>query len=95
MRDNWDDFRDKGVALLGVNPGSSKSHRKFKARHQFPFPLLVDEGKEVASQYGAGGLFVRRSVYGVNMDGRICFAERGSPAPRVILAAVGPASANG
>jgi len=88
LRDHWDAFTERGAVVLGINPGGTASHLKFKQHHNFPFPLLVDEGKKVASQYGASGLIVKRSVYAIGKDGRIVFAQRGKPASREILAAI-------
>jgi peroxiredoxin Q/BCP len=88
LRDHWDAFTERGAAVLGINPGGTASHLKFKQRHNFPFPLLVDEGKKVAARYGAGGLIVRRSVYAIGRDGRIVFAQRGKPPSREILRAI-------
>jgi peroxiredoxin Q/BCP len=91
LRDHWDAFTERGAAVLGINSGRTASHLKFKQRHNFPFPLLVDEGKKVTSQYGAGlaaGLIVKRSVYAIGKDGRIVFAQRGKPPSREILAAI-------
>jgi len=92
LRDHWDAFTERGAAVLGINPGRTASHLKFKQRHNFPFPLLVDEGKKVALRYGAaglaGGLIVKRSVYAIGKDGRIVFAQRGKPASEEILAAI-------
>ena len=88
LRDAWASFEGKGVAVFGVNPGKAESHRKFRSRHGFPFPLLVDEGKKVAGIYGAGGIFIKRCVYGIGADGAIVFAEAGMPAPEKILEAL-------
>lgn len=88
LRDHWDRFTAQGVAVLGVNPGAAASHEKFKQRYAFPFPLLVDDGKKVASKYGAGGLIVKRSVYAIGKDGRIVFAQWGKPPSETILAAI-------
>lgn len=92
VRDHWDAFTERGAVVLGINPGGTASHLKFKQRHNFPFPLLVDEGKKVASRYGAaglaGGLIVKRSVYAIGKDGRIVFAQRGKPTSEEILAAI-------
>ena len=88
LRDHWERFTEQGVAVFAVNPGGAESHEKFKQRHGFPFPLLVDSGKKVASKYGAGGLLVKRSVYAIGKDGRIVFAERGKPSSATILAAI-------
>ena len=88
MRDNWDAFVKHGIAIFGVNPGSDAGHRKFSDKHGFPFPLLVDKGKKTAARYGAGGLFVKRTVYGIDKAGEIVFAERGMPSPEAILQAL-------
>ena len=88
MRDNWRSFEERSIRLLGVNPGSAHSHQKFKSAHEFPFPLLVDNGRKVAARYGAGGFLVKRTVYGIGIDGRVRFAERGMPSLERIVAAV-------
>ncbi len=88
FRDHWEEFQRRGVAVLGVNPGSAASHTKFRKNQGFPFPLLVDEGKKVAQLYNASGLIIRRTVYGIGKDGRIVFAERGKPDPTRVLAAL-------
>lgn len=88
IRDHWEEFVQRSVAVFGVNPGSAASHTKFRENHHFPFPLLVDEGKKVARLYHASGLIVRRTVYGISRGGRIVFAERGKPEPARILAAL-------
>ena len=92
IRDHWGEFQERGVAVFGVNPGSAASHTKFRRNRNLPFPLLVDEGKKVAGLYGANGIVPRRTVYGIDRQGRIAFAERGKPEPARILAALKAAS---
>lgn len=41
--------------MLGISPDDQASHQAFKAKFEFPFPLLVDEGHKVAEAYGAWG----------------------------------------
>jgi len=53
IRDGFADLQSAGVTVLGINPGSIESHKKFKAEHKFPFPLLSDNDKKVAKAYGA------------------------------------------
>ena len=78
----------RGVEILGVNPRKPESHAKFRAKFQFPFPLLVDEGQRVAKLYRAHGpIVVKRTVYLVGPDGVIRFARRGMPPPEEVLAA--------
>ena len=85
MRDNWGEAVARGVEILGVNPGSAKSHEDFRAKNHFPFPLLVDQGQKVASLYHANGLFVKRTVYRIDPEGVIRFAKRGMPSPHDVL----------
>jgi peroxiredoxin Q/BCP len=87
FRDDWSEAQARGVEVFGVNPQSAGSHQKFQARYEFPFPLLVDEGKRVASLYRAGGLIVRRTVYLIGPDGVIRYARRGKPPVSEVLAA--------
>ena len=76
----------RGVEIFGVNPRGLESHAKFRAKHQFPFPLLVDKGQKVAALYNANGLIVvKRTVYLIGPDGVIRFAQRGMPSPEEVL----------
>ena len=88
FRDQWDRVLAKGAVVLGINPQAAESHRKFIQKQRYPFPLLVDRGKEVAKIYHAGGLIVRRTVYLVDKNGIVRFAERGKPSPETVLAAI-------
>jgi peroxiredoxin Q/BCP len=69
------DFRDQhsalqkaGAVVLGVSADSLKSHAGFRAKHELPFDLLVDEGSKVASAYGAFG---EKLMYGRKVQGTI------------------------
>jgi peroxiredoxin Q/BCP len=88
FRDEWDRVRSKGCTVLGVNPQSAESHRKFIGKYRYPFPLLVDKGKSVARLYNASGPVIRRTVYLIGDDGRIKFAQRGKPIPSLVLDAI-------
>lgn len=90
FRDRWGAYKDAGVAVFGVNPQGAASHEKFVSKFGFPFPILVDRGGNIANRYRAGGLLVRRTVYGIDAAGRIAFAQRGMPAPGLVLAALVP-----
>ena len=61
FRDSITKFRRKGVVVLGVSPDSVKSHKKFKAKFDLPFPLLADEDHAIAEAYGA---WQEKSMYG-------------------------------
>ena len=88
MRDNWDRLKAKNVQVYGVNPQSAGSHAGFRQKQKLPFPLLVDRGQGVAKLYHASGPFVKRTVYLIDVDGKIRLARRGAPSPNEVLAAL-------
>jgi thioredoxin-dependent peroxiredoxin len=87
FRDVWPDIRGMNVVVFGINPQSAVSHREFRERYQFPFPLLVDADQHVASLYNSDGGMVNRTVYLIGPDGKIRYARRGMPKPQEVLAA--------
>ena len=88
MRDSWKHFLEKQTMVFGINGQSDASHAKFRDKYQFPFPLLVDKGKQVCKAYNTYGLLmVTRTVYLIGKDGKIRFAKRGMPPPSEVLAA--------
>jgi thioredoxin-dependent peroxiredoxin len=88
FRDEWKDARTRGVKVFGVNPQSARSHKWFREKYHLPFPLLVDEGHDVAKVYHADGLIAKRTVYLIGPDGTIRFAQRGMPASAEVLAGI-------
>jgi len=87
FRDRWDQAKMRNVVIYGVNPQSPESHKKFREKYKFPFPLLVDRGQKTGELYHTNGLFVKRTVYLIGPDGTILYAKRGKPAPEEVLAA--------
>lgn len=61
FRDAFSRFQGKNAVVLGVSPDSVKSHEKFKAKFELPFPLLTDEDHKIAEAYGA---WQEKSMYG-------------------------------
>jgi len=61
FRDFHPDFQKLDTIVLGVSPDDVKSHDKFTAKHELPFPLLADVDHEVAEQYG---VWVLKKMYG-------------------------------
>ena len=71
-----------------------KSHQRFSDKHYFHFPLLVDEGTEVAEAYGArkpNSQGNQRTVVGIDKRGVVVYYQRGMPSTDEILAAMQPA----
>src|SRR4030042_4419979 len=56
FRDDYSDYTNAGVIILGVSPDTSKSHAKFKAKYGLPFPLLADIEHKVCEVYKVWGL---------------------------------------
>lgn len=68
LRDNYQDFLNKGYAVVGVSADSEKSHQKFIQKYDLPFPLISDSEKEIIKAYGAWG---EKSMYGKKYEGII------------------------
>ncbi|PSB23776.1 thioredoxin-dependent thiol peroxidase [Stenomitos frigidus] len=68
FRDAYADFQGKDVVVLGVSTDDAKSHEKFTAKFELPFPLLIDEGGQVATAYESYGLkkFMGKEYIGVS-----------------------------
>jgi thioredoxin-dependent peroxiredoxin len=92
LNDNLAQLKEHGLFPVGVNPGDAPSHKKFKAKFNYGFPLLVDAGRRVAKLYRCSGPIVKRTVYIIGRDGKIKFAQRGTPGVAEILAAAGAAT---
>jgi peroxiredoxin Q/BCP len=61
FRDNYPVVEAHNTVVLGISPDSVTSHQKFKAKHDLPFTLLVDQDHAIAEQYGVWG---EKSMYG-------------------------------
>lgn len=61
FRDAYGELNAEGVVVLGVSTDSLASHQKFRAKHQLPFPLLMDEGATVSQCYG---VYKEKKLYG-------------------------------
>ncbi len=89
-RDALDRYAARDVQVVAVNPGSLASHQRWAEKNQFNFPICVDEGKRVATAYGAlkpsGG--IQRTVFLVDRSGVVRWAQQGMPSTEEILAAV-------
>jgi peroxiredoxin Q/BCP len=80
FRDQFQDFKERGLVVLGVSADSAASHHTFARRFRLPFVLLADEDKAIARAYGAWGeksflgrkyMGTRRITFLIGPDGRI------------------------
>jgi peroxiredoxin Q/BCP len=61
LRDSFKEIEKLNAVILGISPDSVTSHGKFISKFQLPFPLLADENKKMAMDYG---VWVEKSMYG-------------------------------
>lgn len=55
FRDNYSEFKKKGIIVIGVSVDDEKSHKKFVDKYKLPFILLADPEKKVVQKYGVWG----------------------------------------
>ncbi len=87
MRDEWEHLQARDTFVYGVNPAGAAKHAAFAAHNRFPFPLIADAGGKIAAAYGCRMIFglIRRTVYIIDKQGRIAYAQRGNPTSEEIL----------
>lgn len=80
LRDNYAELKKHSITILGVSPNDEKSHKKFEAKYNLPFTLLVDDDLKIANKYGVWAekvlygnrhMGIVRSTYLINEDGKI------------------------
>ena len=80
LRDNFRRVTATGVDVFGVSTDSVKSHVKFRAKYDLPYPLLSDEGHQMAEAYGVwvekgmmGKIYMgtERTSFVIGPDGRV------------------------
>lgn len=54
-------FSAAGADVIGISPDSSRSHLKFKTKHDLVLTLAADEDNATATAYG---VWVEKSMYG-------------------------------
>jgi len=61
FRDALPDLSKVKAEIIGISRDPVKSHDKFKAKYDLPFPLASDEDGKVCEAYGT---WVEKSMYG-------------------------------
>ncbi len=88
-RDNFDQFREKGVVVIGISKDSIKAHTNFTAKNDLPFLLLSDPELQAIQAYdvwhekkmcGKVSMGVVRSTCVIDENGMIVYsAEKVKP----------------
>lgn len=89
-RDDFSQYKLLDAVVIGVNPAGPDSHLRFAQKYSFPFPLIADEDGSMVRDFGCRGIggITTRTVYVIDKDGTIVFAERGMPSTERILASL-------
>ena len=66
LRDNYEQFMEKGYEILGVSADSRISHQNFISKYELPFRLLSDVDKKILKAYNAWG---EKTRYGKTYEG--------------------------
>ena len=75
-RDGVEEFEGLGIEVVGISTDDAASHKRFRAKYDLPFRLLVDADAAVAKKYGAHGLMgTKRAVFLVDEHGRLAYAK--------------------
>lgn len=61
LRDGHEELLGLGYRVIGVSPDGVKSHTTFRAKHNLPFTLIADTGRDLAKTYGVYG---EKKLYG-------------------------------
>ena len=59
VADRYGEFRERDAAVVSVLPESAGKAEKWQQKYHLPFPLVADEDKSVAEQYGQPTRFGR------------------------------------
>ncbi len=90
-RDEGAEYAAAEVLRFGVNDGDAASHGRFVEKNSLDFPLLVDEGGEIAAKYGtlSDTGQISRSTFLIDRRGRIVFAAPGAHGAAQVLEGLG------
>jgi peroxiredoxin Q/BCP len=79
FRDRYDDVLKYDAIIVGVSSDTADTHKRFKEKHELPFPLVADPDKTVIRAYDAEGLLgisTARVTYVIDKQGKINSAIR-------------------
>ena len=55
FRDNFAQFSQNNLIIIGISKDSVKSHQKFQEKYHLPFTLLSDESTDTIQTFGVWG----------------------------------------
>jgi peroxiredoxin Q/BCP len=76
FRDNYAEYQDKDMVVLGVSMDDQASHKMFKEKYGLPFQLLVDTDGSITKAYDVdGGGYSKRVTYIIDGEGKISYVD--------------------
>ncbi len=76
FRDNYDEYNNKDMVVLGVSMDDQSSHKMFKEKYGLPFTLLVDSDGKITKAYDVdGGGYAKRVTYIIDGEGQITHVD--------------------
>jgi peroxiredoxin Q/BCP len=76
FRDNYDQYQNKDMVVLGVSRDNEASHKMFQEKYGLPFQLLADVDGSITSAYDVdGGGYSKRVTYIIDGTGLITFVD--------------------
>lgn len=80
FRDNYEEFKNLDVVVIGISKDDLKSHQKFASKYNLPFILLADPDQDAINKYqvlkekkmfGKAYMGVSRTTYIIDEQGYI------------------------
>jgi peroxiredoxin Q/BCP len=76
FRDNYQEYQNKDMVVLGVSMDDQASHKMFKEKYGLPFKLLVDSDGAITKAYDVeGGGYSKRVTYIIDGKGKITHVD--------------------
>ena len=76
FRDNYQQYQNKEMVVLGVSMDDQASHKMFKEKYGLPFQLLVDTSGAITKAYDVeGGGYSKRVTYIIDAEGKISHVD--------------------
>jgi peroxiredoxin Q/BCP len=76
FRDNYEQYQNKDMVVLGVSMDDEASHKMFKEKYGLPFKLLVDSDGKITKAYDVeGGGYAKRVTYIIDGEGKITHVD--------------------
>lgn len=76
FRDNYAEYQDKEMVVLGVSRDDEASHKLFQEKYGLPFTLLADVDGAITKAYDVdGGGYAKRVTYVIDGTGKITYVD--------------------